>query len=74
MRAREEEKLRKEDARKLKRLREDHLDEYLKMQEEKLKKEAIAKKKKLNLPEPMLKEHELVRILSNCIDLSNRST
>lgn len=61
MRAREEEKLRREDARKLKRLREDHLDEYLKLQEEKLKKEAISKKMKLNLPEPMLKEHELVR-------------
>ncbi|CDI78718.1 myb-like DNA-binding domain-containing protein, putative [Eimeria acervulina] len=63
MRAREEEKLRKEDARKLKRLREDHLDEYLKLQEEKLKKEAIAKKIKLNLPEPMLKEHELEELV-----------
>lgn len=60
MRAREEERLRREDARKLKRLREDHLDEYLKMQEEKLKREAIAKKLKLSLPEPMLQEHELV--------------
>ncbi|CDI84896.1 myb-like DNA-binding domain-containing protein, putative [Eimeria praecox] len=63
MRAREEQKLRKDDARKLKRLREDHLDEYLKMQEEKLKKEAIAKKMKLNLPEPMLKEHELEELV-----------
>ncbi|OEH74297.1 myb-like DNA-binding domain-containing protein [Cyclospora cayetanensis] len=63
MRAREEEKLRKEDARKLKRLREDHLDEYLKLQEEKLKKDAIAKKMKLNLPEPMLKEHELEELV-----------
>ncbi|CDJ56637.1 myb-like DNA-binding domain-containing protein, putative [Eimeria maxima] len=63
MRAREEEKLRKEDARKLKRLREDHLDEYLKMQEEKLQREAIAKKMKLNLPEPMLKEHELEELV-----------
>ncbi|KAL8443543.1 hypothetical protein Emed_006757 [Eimeria media] len=63
MRAREEEKLRREDARKLKRLREDHLDEYLKMQEEKLKREAISKKIKLNLPEPMLKEHELEELV-----------
>ncbi|KAL8437342.1 hypothetical protein Efla_004300 [Eimeria flavescens] len=63
MRAREEEKLRREDARKLKRLREDHLDEYLKLQEEKLKREAIAKKIKLNLPEPMLKEHELEELV-----------
>ncbi|KAL8449096.1 hypothetical protein Emag_003767 [Eimeria magna] len=63
MRAREEEKLRREDARKLKRLREDHLDEYLKLQEEKLKREAISKKIKLNLPEPMLKEHELEELV-----------
>lgn len=66
MRAQEEMKLRREDARKLKRLQEENLPAYLKQLEEKNKLDTLRKKQKLNLPTPALQEHELVCTQRRC--------
>ncbi|PFH36900.1 Myb family DNA-binding domain-containing protein [Besnoitia besnoiti] len=63
MRAQEEMKLRREDARKLKRLQEENLPQYLQQLEEKNKLDMMRKKQKLSLPAPALQEHELEEIV-----------
>ncbi|PHJ14881.1 myb-like dna-binding domain-containing, partial [Cystoisospora suis] len=63
MRAQEEMKLRREDARKLKRLQEENLPAYLKQLKEKNKLDTLQKRHKLSLPTPALQEHELEEIV-----------
>ncbi|KFG32449.1 Myb family DNA-binding domain-containing protein, partial [Toxoplasma gondii FOU] len=63
MRAQEEMKLRREDARKLKRLQEENLPAYLQQLEEKNKLDMMKKKQKLHLPAPALQAHELEEIV-----------